>query len=174
MKLEKRGELPADNTAELPSLTPEGGRKPVLLYLAVLFVIALAVIVFSFALQQRNDTIAALRDLQNQVETFQQLQDVEAQYEAVQDENEALQGQVEELQSQADAAERRLQAMSLLWALEQRSDAGDIDTCAELMAQLQEEDLYLSLPGTGAGGSESPLAAYHRIAAALAAAGNDA
>ena len=82
MKLEKRAQSASEETAAQIPAAPaaENGRhKPVLLYLVILFAIAFVLILFSFIMHQRSNA-EVLKELQSQVETLQELQQVEEQY----------------------------------------------------------------------------------------------
>ena len=68
------------------------------------------------------------------------------------------------------AGASREEAMELLWKLERLYLAGDNAGCQTVLAALQADDLYLSLPETTAAEGdtyETPRAAYDRILAEL-------
>ena len=173
MKLEKRGEVTPEEAAAAAQNTPlaEGKHKPVLLYLVILFAIALALILYSYAMNQHSSA-QTIRDLQSQVETLQQLQTVEEQYQDALSDNAALQQQVEDLERQSAADARTLQALSLVWQLERLYSSGENEACLQVLEALGRDELYRALPGASQGsaedpGYESPLAAYQRINEAL-------
>ena len=99
MKLEKRAQSASGETAAQSPAAPaaeSGKHKPVLLYLVILFAIAFVLILFSFIMHQRSNA-EVLKELQSQVDTLQELQQVEERYTAVSEENKALREQVETL-----------------------------------------------------------------------------
>lgn len=176
MKLEKRGDNTAPEGPAAAEKAPQnsaGKQKPVLLYLIILFAIAFVLILFSFVMHQRSNA-EVLKELQSQVDTLQQLQEVEEKYNAATEENEALRQQVAELidqSSQAAQDAQARQALELVWKLEKLYDAGEHEACAAVIEALKADDLYLSLPATAAEGDvtcESPRAAFTRIDKALA------
>ena len=84
--------------------------------------------------------------------------------------SEELRRQIDDLNEQIAAGERAQQAMALLWKLERLYLAGDNDACRAVLAQLQQDELYLALPETTAAEGDSyetPRAAYERILADL-------
>jgi uroporphyrin-3 C-methyltransferase len=187
MKFEKRSDAsspPSDGgletaetqeaaPAEAAPAAPVGGNrnKPVLLYLVILFAIALLLILFSFAAQQRSSA-ETLKELQQQVDALQQLQDVQEQYAAATAENTELQQQIEEMEAAAAEASQRQQALQLLLQLQTYYANLDADKARAVAEQLQSDDLYLLLPteaetATETDTGESPRALYDRIAAAI-------
>ena len=174
MKIEKRGTVTPEEAAAAQSApAAEGKHKPVLLYLVILFAIAIVLILYSFAMKQHSDA-QTIRDLQSQVETLQQLKDVEQQYKDAAKENAALHQQIDDMEQQAAEASKVQQAQSLVWQLEQLYLSGENDACREVLKALKKDELYRSLPtesqygeGEGAKTYESPYAAFDRIDRAL-------
>ena len=173
MKIEKRGELTPEEAAAATQAQAEqkdgGKQKPVLLYLVILFAIVIMLLLISFVITQRSNT-AMLKELQSQVDTAQELREVEAKYNAACEENESLKAQVQEMEDQAAQDAKVQQALTLVWQMERLYASGDNDACRAVLKQLQQDDLYLLLPTEGADSDpayESPRAAYDRISAAL-------
>ena len=98
MKLEKRGDVTPEEAAaaEEASQKSAGKQKPVLLYLVILFAIALFLILFSFLVQNHTSAME-MQELQNQADAAQELR---IQYSESQAENESLRQQIESLNSQ--------------------------------------------------------------------------
>ena len=174
MKIEKRGTVTPEEAAAAQSApAAEGKHKPVVLYLVLLFAIAFLLILFSFVMHQRSNA-EVLKQLQSQVDTLQQLQDVEARFKDTLEKNDTLNEQVSELEQQAAEASKVQQAQSLVWQLEQLYLSGENDACREVLKALKKDELYRSLPtesqygeGEGAKTYESPYAAFERIDRAL-------
>lgn len=173
MKLEKRGEVTPEEAAAAAQNTPQanGKHKPVLLYLVILFAIAILLILYSFAMNQHSNA-QTIRDLQSQVETLQQLKDVENQYNEALEENAALQQQIEDLERQAAVDSRTIQALNLVWQLERLYTGGENEACLQVIEELKEDGLFRALPDTAEIGEdgvgyESPRAAFDRIDEAL-------
>lgn len=168
MKLEKRGDVTPEEAAAAEEVSQKsaGKQKPVLLYLVILFAIALFLILFSFLVQNHTSAME-MQELQNQADAAQELR---IQYSESQAENESLRQQIESLNSQIAEDEKAQRAMELLWKLERLYLAGDNAGCQTVLAALQADDLYLSLPETTAAEGdtyETPRAAYDRILAEL-------
>lgn len=174
MKLEKRGKLSAEEAAaaEAAQETAQaeqtaGRKKPVLLYLVILFAIALFLILFSFLVQNRVNAME-MQEMQAEVDAARELQ---VKYEQSQAENASLRAQLEEANALAAEESRVRQALELVWQLERYYVSGDNEACRAVLEQLRSDDLYLALPteseGEGESDFESPRAAYDRIAAEL-------
>ena len=171
MKLEKRGEVTPEEAAAAAAMQQktEGKHKPVLLYLVILFAIAIVLILISFAMNQHSNA-ARLQELQSQVETLQQLQDIEEKYKAECADNETLRQQVQTLSDQAEASSKAQQALSLLWELDRLYTAGDTEGSRKVLSELKKDDLYLSLPEQSAEENttyDSPRAAFDRMDSAI-------
>ena len=170
MKLEKRGEVTPEEAAAAQNAAPQTGgkHKPVLLYLVILFAIAIVLILYSFAMKQHSDA-QTIRDLQSQVDTLQQLKDVEQQYKDAAKENAALHQQIDDMERQAAADARTLSAMQLVWQLERLYTGGENDACLQVIEKLNDGELYRALPDAAADNdrAESPRAAFERISKAL-------
>lgn len=131
-----------------------------LLYLVILFAIAFVLILFSFIMHQRSNA-EVLKELQSQVDTLQELQQVEEQYTAVSEENKALREQVETLTKQAKSDARIHSALLLVWKLERLYAAGDNEGCLAAIEALQQDDLYLALPNETDGAKLTKRPALH-------------
>lgn len=99
MKLEKRGDAPTENEAPVQNDTPgeRYSRKreiSVMIYTVILFIVAMALIALSWAIQERsNSTINDLADKHDRI-TSQAMQNIEE-----------LQRENSDLQNKLDAAE---------------------------------------------------------------------
>ena len=159
MKLEKRSErtsAPAENEADTP---PTGGKKPVIVYILILFVVAFLLMALSLLMHQRsntealgqlNDSIAAMKDMQNSQERIAELEQELAQANAAAQEFSAAN---ETSRNQAAHAQYRLEqaqeAMDWFWQLNEAYMLEDIPRCEEILAEMtrnKEEPLseYLS------------------------------
>ena len=161
MNLEKRtnGE---ESAAPAPKEEPRS-KKPVVMYIMILFIAAFLLMALSFLMHQRSNT-EALGKLQNSVTAMQEvqaLQDkiIELQEEMSQledslaDQEEALEkAQAEGTKQQATyvsdlaAAEKETEAMLELYTLQQQFSAGDYDACMETMQFMETQGLVALLP----------------------------
>ncbi len=171
MKIEKRDEA-AESSAPVSTAPQQNAptHKPVVKYLVILFIIAVALILASFVMNQHSNA-KVLQELQGQVETLQQLQNTEAKYHEAMAEIEALNKQIEELTVKNEEAASAQQALELLWQLEHLYADGKNDACHAIIKDLKQDDLYLLLPANAEGKEdskyESPAAAFQRIDEAL-------
>ena len=141
MKLEKRGEVSAEEAAaaEAAQETVQaeqtaGRKKPVLLYLVILFAIALFLILFSFLAQNRVNAME-MQEMQAEVDAARELQ---VKYEQSQAENASLRTQLEEANALAAEESRVRQALELVWQLERYYVSGDNEACRAVLEAMDE------------------------------------
>lgn len=144
MKLEKRSEGGPVNPEE-PTPT---GKKPVVLYIMVLFIAAFLLMAWSFASHQRSNT-EALGRLQSSVTAMQGVQD---RVISLQEELEDARDQVDELERELtlreyelEASKRQYEAAAQLYTLERLYRQGNLEGCREIMNRMEEEDMVTCL-----------------------------
>ncbi|WP_455580947.1 hypothetical protein [Dysosmobacter sp.] len=149
MKLEKRSSGEGD-TPQPQENAP--GKKPVVVYIMILFIVAFLLMALSFFMHQRSNT-EALGQLQNSVTAMQEVQAVQDKVIALQEELAQAEEQVNELNDQlsqqADdtaAAQKETDAMLALYTLQQQYAAGDYDACLETLQHMEDEKLVDLLP----------------------------
>lgn len=145
MKLEKRSE---GGPIEPEEDTAPRGKKPVVVYIMVLFIAAFLLMAWSFASHQRSNT-EAIGKLQSSVTAMQGVQD---RMLGLQDELEAAQGKIQELERQAElqsseleAGNRQYMALSRLYALERLYRQENLESCRKIIDSMEEEDLVVCL-----------------------------
>lgn len=142
MKLVKRSDggpvEPEENT----------GKKPVVLYIMILFIAAFLLMAWSFASHQRSNT-EAIGKLQSSVTAMQGVQD---RMLTLQDELEAAQAQIGELERQADlrdsemaAYNRQYTALANLYSLERLYRQEELESCRKVIDRMEAEDLVVCL-----------------------------
>ncbi len=142
MKLVKRSDggpvEPEENT----------GKKPVVLYIMILFIVAFLLMAWSFASHQRSNT-EALGKLQSSVTAMQGVQD---RMLNLQDELEAAQARIDELERQAElrdsemeAYQRQYQALASLNSLERLYRQENLEGCRKIIDSMEAEDLAVCL-----------------------------
>ena len=142
MKLIKRSDggpvEPEENT----------GKKPVVLYIMILFIAAFLLMAWSFASHQRSNT-EAIGKLQSSVTAMQGVQD---RMLTLQDELEAAQAQIGELERQADlrdsemaAYNRQYTALANLYSLERLYRQEELESCRKVIDRMEAEDLVVCL-----------------------------
>ena len=156
MNLEKRtnGEEPAASAPKEESRS----KKPVVMYIMILFIAAFLLMALSFLMHQRSNT-EVLGKLQNSVTAMQEVQTLQDRIIELQEElsdmEDTLTAKEEDLEkAQADAqkrqatyvsdlsaAEKETEAMLELYTLQQQFSAGDYDACMETMQFMETQGL---------------------------------
>ena len=145
MKLEKRSEGgPVEPVEELEVK----GKKPVVLYIMILFIAAFILMAWSFASHQKSNTEAIGR-LQSSVTAMQGVQD---RVIGLQKELDDAQGQIEDLERdialremELEASKRQCDAVTRLYALERLYRQENLESCRELIDSMEAEDLVTCL-----------------------------
>lgn len=142
MKLQKRSDggpvEPQENT----------GKKPVILYIMILFIAAFLLMAWSFASHQRSNTEAIGR-LQSSVTAMQGVQNKML---GLQDELEEARRNIEELEREASlrdserqAYDRQYQALANLYDLERLYRQENLEGCRKVIDRMEAEDLVVCL-----------------------------
>lgn len=97
MKFEKRSGDEAETPSSAPEETPSTGKKPVVIYIMILFIVAFLLMALSFLMHQRSNS-EVIGELQDSVTAMQEVQ-------ATQDALLDLQNQLDEAQTTIDALE---------------------------------------------------------------------
>lgn len=145
MKLERRNssgpEEPGNSAGPME-------KKPVVVYIMVMFIAAFLLMAWSFATHQRSNTEAIGR-LQSSVTAMEGAQD---RVLSLQKELEEAQKAIQELErgavlrdSELDAYGRQYEALSCLYALERLYRQEDMESCREIIDRIEEEELVVCL-----------------------------
>lgn len=174
MKLEKRSE---GGPVE-PTETPQKGKRPVIVYIMVLFIAAFLLMAWSFASHQRSNTEAIGR-LQSSVTAMQGVQD---RMLNLQDELKEAQTKIEELErtaslrdSEMDAYNRQYMALARLYSLERLYRQENLESCLKIIDSMEEDDLVVCLSDNVSdsdrdlGLTVSPWERYHQLKEAVEA-----
>ena len=184
MKLERRdGESPISSSEE------KGGKKPVLVYILVLFIAAFVLMVMSLLMHQRSNTealgrlqtsVSAMGEVQALQEQIIQLQkelaDTKEQLEQAQEDAEAAETTAQEesdaLLVERDSLEARVNALAALYRLQQRYAARDLEACEAEISVLEAGALLDSLDALSREGAWSvtpPSERYQELKEAVRA-----
>lgn len=175
MKLKKRssGE-PEPNAQETPQASKDsGGKKPVIVYIMVLFIVAFVMMAVSFMMHQRSNT-EVIGKLQDSVTALQQVQ-------AVQDENiqlrekldsaqetaNTLQQQLSDANNTTKSAQSQADAMLALYTLQQLYSAKNYDACKSTISSMEKGGLDKLLPAEMDSGVTSPAQRYLQLREAV-------
>lgn len=142
---------PAPPPQEPPITRPEG-KKPVIIYILILFIVAFLLMALSLLVHQRDNT-EALGQLRDSVTAMQTAQNTREELTAVQKELveaqkslEDLERELQDLQAELDRSEKTNQAYFSLLCLQQLYDSGDYEACWEKIQQMESNGYDVLLP----------------------------
>lgn len=174
MKLEKRGD---SRPAEVAEENAPREKKPVVLYIMILFIAAFLLMALSFASHQRSNT-EALGKLQSDLTAMHSVQ--EAQQRAIEfqqalaaarEENEALREQLELEQEYSQRIRQNIDALYYLYALQLQYLSQDYAACQATIRAMEDRGLTERLAdGGGAIDVTAPYARYLQLKEAVEAA----
>ncbi|MCI8689916.1 MAG: hypothetical protein HFF87_06335 [Oscillibacter sp.] len=174
MKFEKRS-----GGGELPQEPEVKDRKPVVVYIMILFIAAFLLMALSFFMHQRSNT-EALGQLQSSVSAMQEAQETQEHVMQLQKELENAQETIQELENAAAetqtalaAAEKTSSALLGLYRLQQQYLTQDYDACRETIAAFEAAGQAASLPASAENGLTSPAARYQQLKEAVEALPNE-
>lgn len=162
MKLEKRSSEDVAQPQEADKQST--GKKPVVIYIMILFIAAFLLMALSFLMHQRSNS-EALGRLQNSVSAMQEVQATQERIIALQEE---LAQAEKELDDQRASYEKELQtasqetndsrevteALTCLYCLQQEYSARDYESCQDIIQQMEEKNYPTLLPGKVSVGSD--------------------
>ena len=167
MKFEKRAD--GGEVTPASSETPETGKKPVIIYILILFLAAFLLMFLSMLSHQRSNT-EALGQLQSSVSAIQEIQATQEQIIELQkrlDETEAERDEAkEELKVISDSIsdlEKTSQALLALYNLQQ----GNLDGCLLTLQEISDQHLDELLPNTNTEGVTPPAQRYQELKEAI-------
>lgn len=145
MKLEKRSQ----GGPEEPVQEPEPrGKKPVVLYIMVLFIAAFLLMAWSFASHQKSNT-EAIGKLQSSVTAMQGVQDrvigLQKELDDAQDRIGDLERDIALREMELEASKRQCDAVTRLYALERLYRQENLESCREIIDGMEAEDLVTCL-----------------------------
>lgn len=175
MKFEKRDAA----GSPAPQEDKQGGNKPVVVYIMILFIAAFLLMALSFFMHQRSNT-EALGELQNSVSTMQEVQanqekiiDLQDKLAVAEEELDRVNDKLEAYQEEQEAAQKALelenQAMRALYTLQQQYLTLDIVGCAKTIQEADDADLPAALSDKSEGGVTSPAVRWQQLKDAVVA-----
>lgn len=171
MKFEKRAD--GGEVTPASSETPETGKKPVIIYILILFLAAFLLMLLSMLSHQRSNT-EALGQLQSSVSAIQEIQ-------ATQEQIIELQKRLDETEAERDAAkaelkavadgiadlEKTAQALLALYNLQQEYLTGNLDGCLLTLQEISDQHLDELLPSANTEGVTPPAQRYQELKEAI-------
>ena len=167
MKLEKRSGGEAEDS---PVQEPAASRKkPVVVYIMILFIVAFLLMALSFFMHQRSNT-EALGELQHSVSALQEVQatqdkniQLQEELSTANDELDSLKNQLAESREETLAAQEVTDAMLALYTLQQQYSAGDYDACRRTLQNMTEQGLQDYLPTDNVNDVTSPAQRFEQL-----------
>lgn len=170
MKLEKRS---SGDTEEPVTESAPRSKKPVIVYIMILFIVAFLLMALSFFMHQRSNT-EALGNLQDSVTAMQEVQAIQEQVIDLQEELaqarkeiDTLKGTLEEQRSGLDEAQREQDALLALYTLQQQYSAGDYDACRQTLQSMDDQNLVELLPQEIGSDVTAPSQRYQQLKEAI-------
>lgn len=170
MKLERRSVPDPSGEQAGPS------RKPVIVYIMILFIAAFLLMALSFFMHQRSNT-EALGQLQSSVSAMQEMQETQEHVIALQKElakANATINELSELKGTLALAEDQIaaneeyqawfqKALDVFWQMNEAYESGDLETCRDILDQYYQDNGDRPLGGFTGGIAER----YEEITNAL-------
>lgn len=177
MKFEKRDA--AGTPAPQEEKPSQGGNKPVVIYIMILFIAAFLLMALSFFMHQRSNT-EALGQLQNSVSTMQEVQanqekiiDLQDKLAVAEEELDETQTKLEEVQAESEAAQKALQqekeALQALYTLQQQYLTQNFEGCAKTIEKAEAAGLPNLLSDKSENGVTAPAVRWRELKEAVEA-----
>ena len=165
MKFEKRSGDEAETPSSAPEETPSTGKKPVVIYIMILFIVAFLLMALSFLMHQRSNS-EVLGELQDSVTAMQEVQatqDLQNQLDEAQTTIDALESSAEETDAALAEAQRENQALLALYTIQQQYSAGDLAGCQASIDAFEASEYRDALPETAEEGVTPPSQRYAQL-----------
>ena len=155
----------APETADKPQTSPadKPGKKPVVVYIMILFIAAFLLMALSFFMHQRSNS-EVLGELQNSVTTMQEVQREQEKIMELQEEADQQQSAAQ-AQQEADAA--AMEALTSLYRLQQEYSARHYENCQEIIEEMERSGAPSLLPQDVGSGITPPDERYQELKAAV-------
>ena len=159
--------------------TSQGGNKPVVVYIMILFIAAFLLMALSFFMHQRSNT-EALGELQNSVSTMQEVQatqekiiDLQDKLAVAEEELDRVNEKLEKAEQDYAASEKSLQeekdALLALYALQQNYLNQDFDACVQTIQEAESAGLPAKLSAISETGLTAPAVRWQQLKSAVEA-----
>lgn len=169
MKFEKRSGDEAETPSSAPEEMPSTGKKPVVIYIMILFIVAFLLMALSFLMHQRSNS-EVLGELQDSVSAMQEIQttqdallDLQGQLDDAQDTIDELESQAEVSSQELTDAQQEAEALLALYTLQQQYSAGDLAGCQASIEAFEANGYAAALPDTAGEGITPPAQRYAQL-----------
>lgn len=174
MNLEKRGDG-AQEPSPAPENTTPPSKKPVIIYIMVLFIVAFLLMALSFIMHQRSNT-EVMGELQSSVNAMQAVQATQEKVIALQDELAKAHEEIAKLEDEKEEshavladAERDMDALLELYTLQLQYSNHAYEDCKATIVRMEEEKLVERLPKDPIHDATSPFERYAQLKEAVSA-----
>ena len=162
---------------------PKNGRKPVVVYIMILFIVAFLLMTLSFLMHQRSNS-EALGELRNSVTAMQEVQafqekiidlqeqmsQVQAELDAVREDVDSQKAENKALEESLLASQKEIDALVHFYTLQQQYLTKSYKGCQEMIDTMEEQGLHEALPNVAADEEViSPAERYYQLKDAVAA-----
>ena len=175
MNIEKRGDGTQENQSATPETSTTHSKKPVIIYIMILFIVAFLLMALSFVMHQRSNS-EALGQLQNSVNAMQAVQATQEKVIALQDKLSDTEDEMDKLNEDLTAARQELEtqqhtmdALLNLYALQQQYSNGNYAACKETLAKMEEAKQAELLPKDAIHDETAPAERYEQLKEAVSA-----
>lgn len=168
MKLIKRSTGEAEDTPQ-EEVPQKGGRKPVIVYIMILFIVAFILMAVSFIMHQRTNTeeIGKLRDSVSALQEVQKTEDknikLQEKLNASEKKTKALEKDLEKATESQQSASNKADALLALYTLSQQYATQNYDACKTTISSMEEKGLDKLLPADSENGVTSPAQRYLQL-----------
>ena len=158
MKFEKRSGDEAETPSSAPEETPSTGKKPVVIYIMILFIVAFLLMALSFLMHQRSNS-EVLGELQDSVTAMQEVQATQDAQTTI----DGLESSGEETDAALAEAQRENRALLALYTIQQQYSAGDLAGCQASIDAFEASEYRDALPETAEEGVTPPSQRYAQL-----------
>ena len=162
MKFEKRSGDEAETPSSAPEETPSTGKKPVVIYIMILFIVAFLLMALSFLMHQRSNS-EVIGELQDSVTAMQEVQATQDALLDLQNQLDEAQTTIDALESSAEETDASKASMLALYTIQQQYSAGDLAGCQASIDAFEASEYRDALPETAEEGVTPPSQRYAQL-----------
>lgn len=168
MKFEKRAD--GGEVTPASSETPETGKKPVIIYILILFLAAFLLMFLSMlssnteALGQLQNSVSAIQEIQT---TQEQIIELQKRLDKTETERDEAKEELKVISDSISDLEKTSQALLALYNLQQEYLTGNLDGCLLTLQEISDQHLDELLPSTNMEGVTPPAQRYQELKEAI-------
>ena len=169
MKIEKRDTGVAAPANAAPEAQSQRSKKPVIIYIMIMFIVAFLLMALSFVMHQRSNN-EVMGELQNSVNAMQAVQTTQEKVIELQDELaqsqdyiDKLTEETEDLRESLDKTAAQNEALLQLYKLQQAYANQDYEACTTLISAMESQGMVLQLPQDKDGETTPPYERFYQL-----------